>query len=123
MRHILAPQSTCLEASMSAATGMNPEWVKRRLAMDGIAEPAANFSGRLRAFANEIVDPLICRDPAYGAPGIAHCAACCSGTGFVITNEADQAVVDASEALLRAARLVEWGGLGPCPVSLESDPT
>jgi hypothetical protein len=58
------------------------------------------------AFADEIVDPLICRTPAYGVPGHAHCAACCYGTGLIITCAEDEAIADAAKALQHAAALL-----------------
>jgi hypothetical protein len=61
---------------------------------------------RMRAFAEELVDPMICRTPAYGVPGFAHCAACCYGTGLVITDEVDEAIAAAATALHNAAGLL-----------------
>jgi hypothetical protein len=64
------------------------------------------WAARMTAFADELIDPMICREPAYGVPGRAHCAACCYGTGLVITCEAEQAIADAAEALRNAARFL-----------------
>ena len=55
-------------------------------------------------WATELVDPLVCRTPAYGHPAYPHCAACCGGTGVVVTCDAEQAIVDAVDALHEAAR-------------------
>lgn len=65
--------------------------------------PISELADRLDAFATELLDPLICREPAYGAPGIAHCAACCGGTRLLITCPDEQAVADAAFAMQRAA--------------------
>ncbi len=61
---------------------------------------------KMAQLADEIEAPLICREPAYGVPGHAHCAACCGGTGYVITNDEDQAMLDLVHALRRAVRLI-----------------
>lgn len=70
---------------------------------------AAELADRMAAFAKELVDPLLCTQPAGGLGPGTHCAACCYGTGVVITCEEDQAVLDAGLALLRAAELVRRG--------------
>lgn len=62
---------------------------------------------RLRALAEEIVEPLICLDPGYGAPGYPHCAACCYGRGVVPTCEADDLVIAAATAMEAAADEIE----------------
>lgn len=61
---------------------------------------------RMVTLADEIMDPLLCRQPAYGAPGYAHCAACCYGTGYVVTCDEEQAMVEAANALTKAAALI-----------------
>jgi hypothetical protein len=61
---------------------------------------------RLRSLADEIAEPLVCRDPAYGAPGHAHCAACCYGTLRVITCAEDEAIWAAVDAMQTAARIL-----------------
>lgn len=61
---------------------------------------------RMSALADEIMKPLECVSPAYGVPGYAHCAACCYGKGYVVTCDAEQAMVDAASALNRAAALI-----------------
>lgn len=68
--------------------------------------PGVQMAERMEAFANEMVDPMVCRQPAYGAPGYAHCAACCYGTLLVITCEEEQAIADAAAALNKAADLI-----------------
>lgn len=64
-----------------------------------------DLAERLERLADELVDPMVCREPAYGAPGRAHCAACCYGTLLVITCEEDQACADAAKAMHRAASI------------------
>jgi hypothetical protein len=74
---------------------------------------AHDLADRMKELANEIIDPYICRDPAYGAPGYAHCAACCSGTGLVITCDEDQTMVDAAMALEKAAAMLKGVAADP----------
>lgn len=69
------------------------------------AEAAAR-AARIRRFADDLVDHLVCRTPGYGVPGHPHCAACCYGTGVIITCDEDQALVDAAKALHYAADLL-----------------
>lgn len=61
----------------------------------------------LREIAAELFAPLECTDPAYGAPGYAHCAACCYGKGYVLQCEADKAVMDVVNVLERSASRIE----------------
>lgn len=63
-----------------------------------------DLADRLEHLADELVDPMVCRDPAYGAPGYDHCAACCYGTGYVVTCPEDQQLVDTATAMTAAAR-------------------
>jgi hypothetical protein len=60
-----------------------------------------DLAERVHALSNELIDPLLCRTPAYGVPGHAHCAACCYGTGVIITCVEDQLVLDTAKALDR----------------------
>lgn len=76
------------------------------MSVDQQVQQAADLGRRMKMLADEIVDPLICRTPAHGAPGRPHCAACCYGTGVIITCEEDQAMVDAAKALHRAADML-----------------
>ncbi len=62
---------------------------------------------RMLEMADEIEDPLVCRQPGYGAPGITHCAACCGGRGVIVSCEEDDAIVEAADALRKAARLIK----------------
>ena len=62
---------------------------------------------KLRLFADELDGPLECKWPAYGVPGHAHCAACCYGTGRIITCDSDQALADAADALRHAALVID----------------
>lgn len=66
----------------------------------------ARFAEQIEALEAELIDPLLCRTPAYGAPGYAHCAACCYGTGVIVTCEHDEAVVEAAKMLGKAAVLL-----------------
>lgn len=65
-------------------------------------EQVEELANRMEALADEIMDPLICRTPGYGAPGHAHCAACCYGKGYIVTCDEEQAMAEASLALDRA---------------------
>lgn len=67
---------------------------------------------RMKAMADEIIDPYICRLPGYGAPGWDHCAGCCGGTGVVISCREDELMVEAAKAPLAAVRHRE---LNPLP--------
>jgi hypothetical protein len=67
------------------------------------AETREGLAKRMSDFADELIDPMICQSPAYGAPGYAHCAACCYGTGVIITCDEDQAIYNAVLALHQAA--------------------
>lgn len=58
---------------------------------------------RMSDLADALDGPLECTHPAYGAPGVAHCAACCYGTGRVITSPGEQAMADTADQLRRAA--------------------
>lgn len=78
----------------------------------------AELAERLMQFADEIADPLVCRQPAYGAPGHPHCAGCCYGTGYVVTCAADEAILAAADALIAAADIIrhpETATTGPLP--------
>ena len=77
-------------------TPADPFWTEP----DGMAAMA----DQLEALAHQLVEPLVCRTPAYGAPGRDHCAACCYGTGYVVTCAEDQQLVDAADAMRTAAR-------------------
>lgn len=61
------------------------------------------LADRMVAFANELIAPMLCTTPAYGVPGAIHCAACCYGTGIIVTCAEDQAIADAATALHKAA--------------------
>lgn len=74
------------------------------------ADEPNDLLDRMEALAEELMDPLVCRQPAYGAPGHPHCAACCYGTGYVITSEADQAVLAAARALSHAVTVIRTEG-------------
>lgn len=63
----------------------------------------SSLADRMIAFANELIEPMLCTTPAYGVPGHPHCAACCYGTGIVITCKEEQAIADAADALHKAA--------------------
>ena len=67
---------------------------------------AVGLAQRMTDFAAELVDPMVCRTPEHGVPGRAHCAACCGGTGLVVTCDADQAIATAAAALNHAASLL-----------------
>jgi hypothetical protein len=60
---------------------------------------------RMLALADELEAPLVCTKPGYGAPGHSHCAACCYGTGFVVTCDKDEAVLKAATALRDAVQI------------------
>lgn len=77
---------------------------------------------RMEALSAELIDPLICRTPGYGAPGHAHCAACCYGRGYVVTCDEEQAVYEAVIALDKAARMIREGA-GMAPRDPLSEPT
>jgi hypothetical protein len=64
----------------------------------------AELADQLEQLAHVLVDPLVCRTPAYGAPGRDHCAACCYGTGYAVTCAEDQQLVDTADAMRTAAR-------------------
>jgi hypothetical protein len=66
----------------------------------------AQLADELEALAHRILAPMACTTPAYGAPGRAHCAACCYGTGLVVTCAEDQQLVDTATAMQAAARLL-----------------
>ena len=40
----------------------------------------------LRRLIDRVLEPMKCTTPAYGAPGYAHCAACCYNTGWEVTS-------------------------------------
>lgn len=61
---------------------------------------------KLLSFADELDSDLECTTPAYGVPGHAHCAACCYGTGRIITNASEGARADAADALRRSAAII-----------------
>lgn len=65
-----------------------------------------DLAARVVALADELIDPLICRTPAYGAPGHPHCAACCYGTGLIITDDDEQFVADTTLAMHRIAAML-----------------
>lgn len=69
---------------------------------------AKEMGDRMTAMANELLEPMLCRQPGYGVPGAAggHCAACCYGTGVVITCAEDRAIYEAAEALSKAAAVM-----------------
>jgi hypothetical protein len=79
------------------------EWAHGRLGYTW----ESDYVSELRELADELIDPMICREPAFGAPGHAHCAACCGGTGLVVTCEEEQATVDAVKAMRHLADLIE----------------
>lgn len=78
-------------------------------------ESLVDLAERLDAFAEELIAPLICRDPAYGAPGFAHCAACCRGTGLVLTCQQDQDIADLVFAMHKIAREFRATEISPDP--------
>lgn len=51
--------------------------------------------GDLRERIAAVLTHAECRTPAYGAPGIAHCAACCGGTGWAATSADELALFEA----------------------------
>lgn len=51
---------------------------------------------------DELLDPIRCKTPGNPAPGIEHCAACCYGTGWVLTCEEDEAYLDSLLAARKA---------------------
>lgn len=55
-------------------------------------------------YADELDGDLVCTSPAGGLGPGSHCAACCYGTGRIITNRSEQAMADAADALRRSAR-------------------
>ena len=57
---------------------------------------------RLRADAQVVVDTMTCTDPAYGAPGIAHCAACCMGTLIAATCAEEEQLAHAASEMVAA---------------------
>lgn len=57
---------------------------------------------RLRADAQKLVDEFTCTTPAYGVPGLAHCAACCYGTLIAATCQEDEDLARAAAALVGA---------------------
>lgn len=61
---------------------------------------------RLDALATDLIEPLRCLQPAYGIPGRDHCAACCYGTGVVITCKEDQLVVNTADAMRETAKML-----------------
>jgi len=61
----------------------------------------------LRTQAYELEALIACTEPGYGAPGHAHCAACCYGTGIIVTSLTDQQVADTITALRRLADTLE----------------
>lgn len=61
------------------------------------------LADRLAELADELLDPLICRDPAYGVPGRAHCAACCYGTGLIITCDEEEQIANTAKAMTALA--------------------
>lgn len=70
-----------------------------------MAAPVEEFEAllaRMEALAEELEAPLRCTTPAYGAPGHAHCAACCYGTGFATSCNEEELDVEAAQALRRA---------------------
>lgn len=73
-------------------------------------DPGIALAKRMRDFADELVDPMVCRQPAGGLGPGTHCAACCYGTGLIITCDEDQALVDAGRALHAAATVLEREG-------------
>jgi hypothetical protein len=87
-----------------------------------IAPPTNPLAAVLWSVADEIEDPYICRSPAYGVPGHAHCAACCYGTGVIVTCREDEIDVDRAIALRRVARWIEHGLFAPRPHSHKENP-
>lgn len=83
---------------------------------DDFAEAEAGpmaLGNRLTQMANELLEPMLCKTPAYGYPGApgGHCAACCYGTGVVITCDEDRLIYEAAEALSKAAAACYSHGL------------
>lgn len=70
--------------------------------LDGIAALADAWDAQ----ADTLDAYLECTSPAYGAPGLSHCAACCYGTLRVIKCHTDQAHADVADALRAGARLL-----------------
>lgn len=56
----------------------------------------------LRNAASIVLEAMRCKTPAYGAPGVAHCAACCGGIGYVVTNQEELDVVNACRTIMKA---------------------
>ena len=54
-----------------------------------------------------LVDETTCKTPAYGAPGYAHCAACCYGTLIAATCQEEHDVAAAARDLLAAVERME----------------
>ena len=49
-----------------------------------------------------------CRSPAYGAPGIPHCAACCGGTMVLASSKEEFDFANALSSMIRAADRYVW---------------
>lgn len=64
------------------------------------------LADRLRSFADEIVEPLRCMHPAGGLGPGTHCAACCYGTGLIVTDATDQAIAEAARAMRAAETML-----------------
>lgn len=64
-----------------------------------------DLADRLDALAAE-VEPPRCTTPAYGVPGHAHCAACCYGTGYVLTCREDEQALQTATAMRSLARVL-----------------
>lgn len=82
-------------------------------------QPEGSLVERMAVFAAEIKAEMECTTPAYGAPGHAHCAACCYGTGWNTTSPEDQLIVDAYEALIEAVRAFNSSSLPALRVTPE----
>jgi hypothetical protein len=72
-----------------------------------------DLADRLEAFAAELLAPLRCTTPAGNPEPGMHCAACCYGTGYLLTCEEDQLVLDLADQARTVAAALRGGAHRP----------
>lgn len=75
---------------------------------------APDLPDRLEALADELLGDMRCTTPAGNPEPGMHCAACCYGTGYVVADAEDQALLDLGQRLRATATLVRRA-LHPSP--------
>lgn len=108
-RKVLAPATTMTEHPdeqlrriiASQPTAVSCRWSYPESASGRRCRAEAD---RMDEYADELDGDLVCTTPGGGLGPGSHCAACCYGTGRIITNRSEQAMADAADALRRSAR-------------------